>query len=60
MGIGIKSDAAGIGLPESDISVRVPEQSSTGMGLASAFFFILVPDWLDVGLSGIPVFSKTV
>ncbi len=30
------------------------------LGPASAFFFILVPDWLDVGRSGILAFSKTV
>ncbi len=28
------------------------------LGPASAFFFILVPDWLDAGQSGIPAFSK--
>jgi hypothetical protein len=44
MGFGLKSDAAGIGIPVTDISVRVRELSGTVLGPASAFFFILVLD----------------
>jgi hypothetical protein len=52
MGNGIKADGPGIGIPASHISVRyrsilAPDQApyfETGLALASAFFFIPVPD----------------
>jgi len=65
--IGIKADAAGIGIPESDIIVSlVLEQSGTGQGP-----LIQLPDWFrhvlhlgtglaDAGQSGIPAFTKAV
>ncbi len=61
MGIGIKPDAAVIGIPVSDISVRyrsipVPDwvpllryRTGTDIGI----LFHLVPDWPDAGRSGI-------
>ncbi len=63
----VKADAAGIGIPESDIIVSlILEHSGTGQGPLSQ-----LPDWFrhllhfgtglaDAGQSGIPAFTKAV
>jgi hypothetical protein len=61
LGISIEADAAGIGIPASDIPVLYRTGFPwyrTGSGIC--ILFSLLPDWLDAERSGIPAFTKTV
>jgi hypothetical protein len=67
LGIGINAEAAGIGIPASDISV--PYLNIPGPEWVPLFWYRIgsgigilcpVPDWPDAGQSGISAFTKTV